>query len=108
MVETAVWWLFIEFFAHLPVILYPILTFLLTGAGVVFFGNYVPGVHIQGIVPGIVITLVLTVVNAIMGSILVLDEDEAFDRNVTRPMVQKYGKPTKTDVPGFLFWKLTG
>lgn len=107
-IQAVVWWLFINFFAHLPAILFPILTFLLVGAAVTFFGNYIPGITINGIGPGIVIAVVITVVNAILGAILVLDEDASFDRNVTRKMVSKYGKPNKTDVPGFLFLEIDG
>ena len=107
-IQGVVWWLFINFFAHLPAILFPILTFLLVGIAVTFFGNRLPGISIVGWVPGVVLTIVITIVNAILGSILVLDEDTSFDRNVTRKMVQKYGKQTKTDVPGFLFLEIDG
>lgn len=107
-IQAVVWWLFINFFAHLPAILFPILTFLLIGAAVMFFGDRIPGITIDGIGPAIVITIIITVVNAILGAILVLDEDASFDRNVTRKMVQKYGKPNKTDVPGFLFLEIDG
>ncbi len=107
-IESIVWWIFIEFFAHLPIILYPLLTFLLTGAGVLLAGNYVPGVTITGIVPAIWIPIVITVVNAILGGLFSLDEDESFDRNVTRKMVEKYGHPKKTDIPGLLFLEIDG
>jgi len=107
-IQAVVWWLFINFFAHLPAILFPILTFLLVGAAITFFGNKIPGITINGIGPGILIAIVITVVNAILGAILVLDEDASFDRNVTRKMVLKYGKPNKTDVPGFLFLEIDG
>lgn len=107
-IQGVVWWLFINFFAHLPAILFPILTFLLTGAAVTFFGDYIPGVQLDSIWTGLWIAIVLTIVNAILASILVLDEDSSFDRNVTAKMVSKYGNVTKTDVPGFLFLEIDG
>lgn len=108
LIESVVWWLFIEFFAKLPVILYPLLTFVLTGLGIYFLGNYIPGMTITGIAPAIWIAIFLTVINAILGALFSLDEDESFDRNVTRKMVDKYGKPTKTDKPGILFLEIDG
>ncbi len=107
-IQAVVWWLFINFFAHLPAILFPILTFVLIGGAISFFGNYIPGIEIDGIVPGLWIAIVLTIANAILGAILVLDEDSSFDRNVTAKMVGKYGHVTKTDVPGFLFLEIDG
>lgn len=107
-IQGIVWWLFINFFAHLPAILFPVLTFVLTGIGVTLFGNYIPGVQIDGFWPGLWIAVGLTVVNAILASILVLDEDSNFDRNVTGKMVSKYGDVKKTDVPGFLFLEIDG
>lgn len=112
-IQAIVWWLFINFFAHLPTIFFPILTFLMVGVAITFFGNRLPGITIDpigsgGIWTGIAIAILITIVNAILGAILVLDEDVSFDRNVTRKMVLKYGKPTKTDVPGFLFLEIDG
>lgn len=106
--QAGVWWLFINFFAHLPALLFPFLTFILMGIATLFVANYIPGVTIDGFWPALWVTIWITVVNAILGAILVLDEDANFDRNVTRKMVQKYGKPQKTDVPGFLFLEIDG
>lgn len=107
-IQAVIWWVFINFLAHLPAILFPILTFVLTGFAITFFGNYIPGVIIDGFWPGLWIAVILTIVNAILASILVLDEDTNFDRNVTAKMVQKYGHVTKTEVPGFLFLEIDG
>ena len=46
-IQGVVWWLLINFFAHLPAILFPILTFLLVGAAITFFGNYIPGIQVN-------------------------------------------------------------
>jgi hypothetical protein len=50
----------------------------------------------------------VTIVNAILGAFLSIDEDNVFDRSVTGRMVRKFGKPTKTDIPGFLFLEVDG
>lgn len=102
------WWLFIQYLGHLPAILYPIIMFVVGGWFVAFLGNLIPGITVTSIAAGLMIILTLTIVNAILAGLLSLDEDASFDRNVTRKMVARYGKPTKTDVPGFLFLEIDG
>jgi uncharacterized membrane protein YvlD (DUF360 family) len=106
--QSAFWWVFINFFSWLPSWLYPILTFALNGLLVLLIGNFIPGITIDNVRTGILIALWLAVVDAILGELLSLDEDARFDRNVTRQMVSRLGKPTKTDVPGFLFLEIDG
>lgn len=106
--QVVFWYVFIEFFAHLPAILYPILTFVLSGASVLIAGNLIPGIKIVGLGTSIWIVVVMTLVNAIQGAFLSADEGSVFDRNVTGRMVRKYGKPTQTDIPGFLFLEIDG
>jgi len=100
--------LFIGFFAHLPAILYPILTFVLSGAVVLIAGNLVPGITIDTIGTGIWIVLVMTLVNSALGALLSVDEDAVFDRFVTGRMVKKFGNPIETDTPGFVFLEIDG
>jgi len=106
--QVVFWLVFIEFFAHLPVILYPILTFVLSGIAVLVAGNLVPGISIEGIGTGIWIILVMTLVNSALGALLSVDEDAVFDRLVTGRMVKKFGNPIKSDVPGFVFLEIDG
>ena len=100
--------LFIWFFAHLPSILYPILTFVLSGAAVLIAGNLIPGITIDGLGTSIWIVLVMTLVNSALGAILAVDEDAVFDRFVTGRMVKKFGKPIHSDAPGFIFLEIDG
>jgi hypothetical protein len=50
----------------------------------------------------------MTLVNSALGALLAIDEDAAFDRLVTGRMVKKFGKPTETDIPGFIFLEVDG
>ena len=102
------WWLFIRLFSWLPGWLYPILTFVLNGLVIFWLGNQVIGITIDNVRTAVWITLWLTAVNAILSGLLGLDEDARFDRTVVKNMVQRRGKPTKTDVPGFLFLEIDG
>ena len=108
MAQIAFTLIFIGFFAHLPAILYPILTFLLSGASVLIVGNLVPGITIDDIGTSIWIVLTMTLVNSALGAILSVDEDAVFDRFVTGRMVRKFGKPTKSDTPGFIYLEIDG
>jgi putative membrane protein len=102
------WLIFIQFFAYLPVILYPVLTFALSGAAILISGSLIPGIRIEGIGTGFWIIAVMTLVNSFLGFLLSIDEGTVFDKFVTARMVKKFGKPTKTDVPGFLFLEIDG
>ena len=106
--QSLYWWLFVSFFAWLPVWLYPLLTFVLSGVVIILVGNFVEGVVIEGLSTGIWISLTMTAVNAILGSLLSIDMDEQFDRNVTRKMVAKREDVVETDVPGFVFLEIDG
>jgi uncharacterized membrane protein YvlD (DUF360 family) len=106
--QVLYWWVFVSFFAWLPTWLYPIFTFLLSGITVMFVGNLMPGITIEGFGTGLWISLALTAVNAILSGILSLGLDEKFDRNVTFKLVKQRGKVNRTDIPGFLFLEIDG
>ncbi len=106
--QSLFWWVFINLFTWLPSGLYPIITFVLNGALVLIMGNLVKGITISSISTGLWIAIWLAVVDAILGELLALDNDARFDRSVTKNMVKRLGKPTKTDVPGFLFLEIDG
>jgi len=106
--QSLYWWLFVSFFTWLPVWLYPLLTFVLSGVVILIVGNFVEGVIIEGLSTGIWISMTMTAVNAILGGLLSLDMDEQFDRNVTQKMVARRGEVVETDVPGFVFLEIDG
>jgi len=106
--QVLYWWLFISFSSSLPVLLYPLLTLILAGGIFFLVGNLIPGVLIADVRTVFSMTCILTLVNAILGSLLSLDLDSQFDSNVTQKLVAKRGNPTRTDVPGFLFLEIDG
>jgi uncharacterized membrane protein YvlD (DUF360 family) len=102
------WRVFIRFFSWLPVWLYPIITFVVNGVIIYWVGNLVKGISIANVGTAIWITIWVTAVNAVLGALFSLDEDEQFDRTITFPMVQRKAKPVHTDVPGFVFLEIDG
>ena len=106
--QAVFWWVFVRFFSWLPGWLFPIATFVLNGAAIFFLGNQVRGITIENLSTAIWLSLWMTAVNAILSGVLGLDEDARFDRTVIKSMIERRGKPTKTDVPGFLFLEIDG
>jgi uncharacterized membrane protein YvlD (DUF360 family) len=106
--QAAFWYLFITFLTWMPVWLYPILTFGLTGFAVFIVMNWLPGITIDSWVTGLWITIYMTVINAVVSSLLSWDESSIFDRLVTKRMVKKTGKATHTDVPGIIYLEIDG
>jgi len=106
--QSLYWWVFISFLTWLPVWLFPLLTFLVSGLTMYILGNFVDGIYVANISTGIWVTLWLTMVNAILGWLLSIDMDAAFDRNVTQKLVKRRSQPIESDVPGFLFLEIDG
>jgi putative membrane protein len=80
----------------------------LNGVLVLLAGLFVEGFEVASLWDGIFVTLGLTAINAIMSSLLTIDDDNSFYRNVVRRRMQRRKKPVETDVPGVLFLELDG
>lgn len=106
--QAGFWIIFVKFLTWLPPLLYPVLTFVLSGFMVFWLANLIPGITINSWVTGLRITIWMTVVNAVLGGLLSLDEDSLFDRIVIHRMVKKVGNLTHTDKPGFVFLEIDG
>lgn len=106
--QAAFYWVFVNFLSWLPVWLYPLVMFVVNGLLIMVVGNRIQGVSISSWQTGLWIVVFMTVINAILGEILTLDEDDRFDRQVIKRMVAKRGKVEKTDEPGILYLELDG
>jgi uncharacterized membrane protein YvlD (DUF360 family) len=92
---------------------FPVLSFVLTGALVSAvawlddrFG--VGGVEVVDLWTGILIALGLTAGNTLIAAIFSLDDERAYDRFVTEPLRRRYRDVPKSDAPGFLFLEIDG
>ncbi|HEX5991094.1 MAG TPA: phage holin family protein [Thermomicrobiales bacterium] len=106
----AVAWPFIySLSARFHPLLFPVLTFALTGL-VVYLVGQVPimGLTIDSIWTGILISLVLTIGYVIIGAFFSLSDDRAYDWFVVRPLQRSYATTPKTSVPGVLFLEIDG
>jgi len=102
------WWLFINFFSHLPGWLFPLISTVVTVSLLIFISNQLPGILITNFQTGLWIVFILTAISVFIESYMSLDIDRAFDQYISRRLILKRGKPQTTDVPGILFIELDG
>jgi uncharacterized membrane protein YvlD (DUF360 family) len=80
----------------------------LNGILVTFALDLLPGAEVAGIWEGTVITLVVAALTSAVYSLLAIDEDDAWYRNVVRRQARLRGQVTESDVPGVLFLEIDG
>jgi putative membrane protein len=71
-------------------------------------GQFVPGFHVEGLWAAIILALGLTAINTILSSLLTIDDDISWQRNVLKRRMRRQKKVVETDEPGFLFLELDG
>src|SRR5215204_7725955 len=106
----AVTWPFLySLSARFHPLLFPLLTFGLTGLVVYLVGQVdIAGLTIDSIWTGILVSLVLTMGYVIIGAFFSLGDDRAYDWFVVRPLKRSYAATPKSDVPGVLFLEIDG
>ncbi|WP_435154847.1 phage holin family protein [Amycolatopsis sacchari] len=93
----------------LPVALFTlgIGSFLLLGAGALAALAAVPGVQVSGLRTAVVVVLGISVVNALVSSLLALDEDEIFFRRALRRS-RRHPERQADQPPGVIFLQVDG
>ena len=119
---TAIWAIVI--ISLLNALLWPILSriflpFAVFTAGLFFLflngllfwlaGQIVDGFTVANIWPtAIIASLGITAVNVILSTLLTIDDDGSYYRNVVRRQMRRKGKVVETDVPGVFFLEIDG
>ena len=80
----------------------------LNGVLVAFAIDVLPGAEIDGVLEGIVVTIVMAAVTATVYALLAIDENEAWYRHVVRRQVRRREHPVGSEVPGVLFLEIDG
>jgi uncharacterized membrane protein YvlD (DUF360 family) len=70
--------------------------------------NLLPGAEVATAWEGTLITVLVAALTAAVYSLLAIDEDDAWHRNVVRRQARRRGQVTETDVPGVLFLEIDG
>ncbi len=69
---------------------------------------FVEGFDVAGLWNAILLTVGLTAINTILSSLLTIDDDNSWYRNVVLRRIKRRKKPVEKDVPGVLFLELDG
>lgn len=81
---------------------------LLNGIVILLAAALVEGFAVDGIWPAMGAALGLTAVNAIASSLLTIDDDSSWYRNVVRRRARRTARPEASDTPGFIFLEIDG
>jgi uncharacterized membrane protein YvlD (DUF360 family) len=68
----------------------------------------VPGASVDDFGSGVVVTLGLAALTALLSALLAIEEDESWYRNVVRRQARRLGAVARTDVPGVIFLEIDG
>ena len=81
---------------------------ILNGVIIWLAGQIVPGFHVATVGTAIWVAIGLTAINAIMSSLLTIDDDNSYYRNVVKRRAKRIAKPEETDIPGIIFLEIDG
>ncbi len=70
--------------------------------------DLIPGAEVRHVLDGIVITIAIAAFTAAIYSLLAIDEDDAWYRNVVRRQARRRKQLVESDVPGVLFLEIDG
>ncbi len=80
----------------------------LNGVMIAFAIDLLPRAEVARAMDGIAITIVVAAVTAAVYSLLAIDEDEAWYRNVVRRQARRRKQVVESDIPGVLFLEIDG
>src|SRR4051812_29900287 len=108
LLNALLWPLVIRIALPLTVLTLGLGAILLNGAMILLVAAIDPGLKISGLFAGVVVALSVTVVNTGVTSLLAIDDDPFWYRNVVRRQARRVGEATASDVPGLFFLEIDG
>jgi uncharacterized membrane protein YvlD (DUF360 family) len=108
LLNALVWPALARFALPLTVLTLGLAALVLNGILVTFAVNLLPGAEIDGVVEGIVVTVAMTAVTSIVYSLLAIDENDAWYRNVVARQVRRRKDTVRSEVPGIVFLEIDG
>jgi uncharacterized membrane protein YvlD (DUF360 family) len=106
--NAVVWPLLARLALPLSVVTLGLATLVLNGVLVVFAIDLVPGASIEDVWTGVGIALGMALLTTLLASLLAIDEDESWYRNVVGRQARRRGDRTESDVPGVIFLEIDG
>src|ERR687895_1724400 len=68
----------------------------------------VPGASVESFWSGVVVTIGLAALTALLSALLAIEEDESWYRNVVRRQARRRGSHVESEVPGVIFLEIDG
>ena len=106
--NAAIWPTLSRFALPLTVLTLGLAGLILNGVVFVIAVSLVPGASIDGLFEAVVVTIGLTVITAITSSLLAIDDDDSWYRNVVARQARRERDRVETDVPGIVFCEIDG
>src|SRR5215217_2154617 len=106
--NALVWPLLIRFALPFTVLTLGIGVLVLNGAVVLAVAAISQGFVVSDLFSGIIVVVGLTVINTLVTSLLGIDDDDFYYRNVIKRQARRSGGTIETDVPGVLFLEVDG
>ena len=108
LINALVWPLVIRVALPLTVLTLGLGVLVLNGAVVLAVSEIEPGLTVDGLFAGIVVALGLTVVNTLVTTLLAIDDDDFWYRNVVKRRAKKLRATDDFEVPGVYFLEIDG
>jgi uncharacterized membrane protein YvlD (DUF360 family) len=108
LVNGLVWPVVIRFALPLAVLTLGLGALVLNGLVILAVSTLDVGMRIDGLGTAIVVTLGLTLITTLVGSLLAIDDDSVWVRNVVRRRARRSAGVAHTDVPGLFFLEIDG
>jgi len=108
LLNAVIWPLLSYVLLPFVVITFGILAFVINGVFVWLAGQFIDGFQVADFATAMWTSVWLTAVNMIASSLLTIDDDGFWYRNLVRQRMKKRDTYTETDVPGVLFLEIDG
>ncbi|MFA6001417.1 MAG: phage holin family protein [Thermoleophilia bacterium] len=106
--NAVLWPALVSLTMPLSVLTFGAFTLVLNGLIIWLAAQLDAGMSVSGIGTAIVTAIGLAAINTLFCSLLSIDDDESYFRNVLQRKVRRKMKPQDTDVPGVLFLEIDG
>jgi uncharacterized membrane protein YvlD (DUF360 family) len=107
LLNAVVWPLMIRFALPVTVLTLGLGVLILNGAIVLIVAELAKGVTVNDVFSGVVVAIGITVVNTLVSSLLAIDDDDFYYRNVIRRQARRQGA-VASDVPAIVFLEIDG
>jgi uncharacterized membrane protein YvlD (DUF360 family) len=106
--NALVWPLLVRLALPFTVLTLGIGVLVLNGAVILAVAAISRGLVVSGLLSGIIVVVGLTLINTLVTSLLGIDDEDFYSRNVIKRQARRSGGAIATDVPGVLFLEVDG